>query len=391
MPASWRTSDLTVLAVAGAATLLLTAASFVAAPPDSLPRHDGSSYAAHPDGTRAAFLLLQRLGYPVERSFEPLVSLSRRAPGSTALVIASPSQPPSEQDRRALKAFLEEGGLVLATGADAGAFLPGGLHRAERFSGSTTRPVSLPSPLAEGVAEVEMPAAMAKVPLESPFVPVVGTFDDPVVATARFGSGVAVWWAATGPLANGGIARAAHLELFLNVLGPPGTRTILWDEFYHGHARSLWSYLAGTPLPAAMAQIALIGVVALLTFTRRRRPVRSIVAEPRTSPLEFIDTMGGLYERAQAAPAAIGTIRERVRRRLLDTLGLPVSTSDERLASAAAERLALDPDVLAVLSRARAAEADAALTPAQAVGLATELQALAERAQAMRRQRQRQL
>ena len=29
MPASWRTSDLTVLAVAGAGTVLLTAASFM--------------------------------------------------------------------------------------------------------------------------------------------------------------------------------------------------------------------------------------------------------------------------------------------------------------------------------------------------------------------------
>ena len=75
MPASWRTSDLTVLAVAGAGTVLLTGASFLVAPPDALPRNDGSSYAAHPDGARAAYLLLKGLGYRVDRSFEPVAAI----------------------------------------------------------------------------------------------------------------------------------------------------------------------------------------------------------------------------------------------------------------------------------------------------------------------------
>ena len=76
MPASWRTSDLTVLAVAGRGHRAPDRAprSWLP-PPDSLPRNDGSSYAAHPDGARAAYLLLKGLGYDVERSFEPVAAL----------------------------------------------------------------------------------------------------------------------------------------------------------------------------------------------------------------------------------------------------------------------------------------------------------------------------
>jgi Domain of unknown function (DUF4350) len=389
MPASWRTSDLTVLAVAGAATVLLTAASFVAAPPSSLPRDDGSSYAAHADGGRAAFLLLQRLGYTIERSFEPLSSLSRRQAATTAVVIASPSQPPSDRDAKALVAFVESGGLVLATGPEAASFLPGGLRRAARSSRASVRQASLPSPFSAGVTDVEMPAADTALPLHSPFVPVFGTVDEPAVVAARLGLGTAVWWAGSGPLVNGGIERPGHVELLVNTLGPAGERTILWDEFYHGHSRSIWSYLRATPLPAAILQVALIGAVALFTFSRRRRPIRSLVTEPRTSPLEFIDTMGGLYERARAAHAAIGTIRERTRRRLLEATGLPASTPDERLVTAAADRLAIGSEVSAALARAREAAADPALTPSQAVAVAADLQALAARAQAAQRQRQR--
>jgi hypothetical protein len=258
-----------------------------------------------------------------------------------------------------------------------------------RSTRATTSRVALPSPLAENVAEVEMPAALAPVPLGSAFVPVVGSFDEPAILTGRFGSGIAVWWAASIPLANGGLARGEHLELFLNTLGAPGSRTILWDEFYHGHARSLWSYLGATPLPAAIAQLLLVAAIALFTFTRRKQPLRSPVAEPRTSPLEFIDTMGGLYERARASQAAIGTIRQRLRRRLLDAAGLPPSTADDRLAAVASERLGLGADIQGILSRARTAETDPDLTSAQAVALATELQALSAGARSVQRQRQR--
>jgi Domain of unknown function (DUF4350) len=388
MPAAWRTSDLTVLAVAGAGTVLLTAASFMVAPPDALPRNDGSSYAAHPDGARAAFLLLKELGYHVDRSFEPLTGI-RHAPEHTVLVLASPSEAPSAQDVKALQVFLERGGLVLATGPDAATFLPGVPQKKNesrsdpavlRASRSRRQDRALPGALTEGVESIDMPAAVAPLPLESPYAVIYGTDQAPAVVAARFEKGGAVWWAGSAPLANGGIGRPRHVELLVNTLGPPAARTVLWDEFYHGHTRSFWSYLAATPFVFGVLQLAAIAGVALFTYARRRRPIRQRVVEPRTSPLEFIDTMGGLYERARASAAAVSTVYAHVRRRVLTALGLPLNTGDERLVAVAADRLAFDAAALSgVLSNARAASVDPDLTARQAVPVVAELQAFAAR------------
>ena len=384
MPATWRSSDLTVLAIAGVATVLLTGASFLVAPPNTLPRHDGSSYAAHQDGARAAYLLLKALGYRVERSFEPVAAI-RRAPERTLLVLASPLDAPSEQDVRALRTFIERGGRVLATGSASAAFLPG-VPRPDSKSGEPRpgRPRrhdrALPSAITSGVGSVDMPAAAAPLPLNSPFVVVYGTDEAPAVVSARLQRGEVVWWAGSTPLVNGGIGRPGHVELLVNTLGPPGERIIVWDEFYHGHTRSFWSYLSDTPFFFALLQLTGVAGLALLSLGRRRRPIRLPAVEPRTSPLEFIDTMGGLYERARASAAAVSTVYAHVRRRLLSVLGLPPATDDERLVAVAAERLALERVELSdTLANARAAAVDPDLMARQAVPLVASLQGFAAR------------
>lgn len=384
MPASWRSSDLTVLAIAGVGTVLLTGASFLVAPPNTLPRHDGSSYAAHPDGARAAYLLLIALGYRVDRSLEPVAAM-RHAPDQTLLVLASPSEAPSEQDVRALRTFIDRGGRVLATGSASADFLLG-VPRPKSKDGDLRlgRPRrhdrALPSAIASGVGSVDMPAAAAPLPLNSPFVVVYGTDEAPAVLSARLEKGEAVWWAGSTPLVNGAIGRPGHVELLVNTLGPPGERRIVWDEFYHGHTRSFWSYLSDTPFFFALLQLAGVAGLAFFSLGRRRRPIRLPIVEPRTSPLEFIDTMGGLYERARASAAAVSTVYARVRRRLLAALGLPPATDDERLVAAAAERLALERVELSdTLSTARAAAVDPDLTARQAVPLVAALQGFAAR------------
>ena len=363
--------------------MLLTGASFLVAPPNTLPRHDGSSYAAHPDGARAAFLLLKSLGYAVERSFEPAATI-RYVPEQTLLVLASPSDAPSEQDVRALRAFIDRGGRVLATGSGSAAFLRGvPRHTSKSADLRLGRPRrqnrALPSAITAGVESVEMPAA-PPLPLSSPFVVLYGTDEAPAVLAARLGKGEAVWWAGSTPLVNGAIGRPGHVELLVNTLGPPGERTIVWDEFYHGHTRSFWSYLANTPFFFAILQLSGVAALAFLSLGRRRRPIRRPVIEPRTSPLEFIETMGGLYERAGASAAAVSTVYAHVRRRLLAALGLPPSTDDSRLITVAPERLSLERgELLETFTRARAAAADPELTARQAVPIVAALQGFAAR------------
>jgi hypothetical protein len=377
MPASWRTSDLTILAGLAIVTVLLTATSFVLSPVRPTQREDGSSYATHDGGGRAAFLLLKDLGYDVERSFDPIGAL-RAAPATTTLVLVDPTLPASQQDRRALRTFLEQGGTVLVTGANATRFLPEAPRTSPKLTSERRQAAALPGPLTAGVDAIEMPSAVGALPLNDRYVAVYGSYDSPAVLTARFEKGHAIWWATPRPLVNSAIGDPGHAELLVNTLGAPGARRILWDEFYHGYDRSFWSYIAATPLPIAFLQLLVIALAAGFTYSRRQRPIRARVVEPRTSPLEFVDTIGGLYQRAKAANAAVATVYARVRSRLLARAGLPQSATDERLASVAAERLALDSAQLsALLSKARQATTDISLTEAEAVRLAAELQKVA--------------
>jgi hypothetical protein len=361
--------------------VVLTIATFLIAPPDSAPRNDGSSYAAHAEGSKAAYLLLRELGYDVRRSHEPLTAIVEEPAGVT-LVLANPSEKPSQLDVRALRTFVENGGVVLATGSAGAAFLPDLAGPGDRPRSSESRPTphtaSLPSPLSAGISRIDMPTGQQPLPPASPYLAVFGNQKAPAVAAARLGEGESIWWAGSGPLTNAGIGNPGHAELLINAVGVPGVRSVLWDEFYHGHTRSFWSYLADTPLPFAVAQLGFIIAAGLFAYSRRRRPIRARVTEPRTSPLEFIDTMGGLYERARAASAAVETVRSRVRHRVLTNLGLPPASGDDQLVRVAAERLALDgPALSALLARSRTAAADPRLTAGQALPIVAGLQKIA--------------
>ena len=209
--------------------------------------------------------------------------------------------------------------------------------------------------------------------------------DEPLVSTARVGSGRVIWWADATPLSNAHITEAGNLQLLLNVAGPPAARRILWDEHYHGHSRSLWSYAAGTPLPWLGAQLLLIALAAVAAYSRRPGPVRARPADPRTSPMEFIEMLLALYRRAGAAAAAVATARARFKRAVTSACGLPVDTADDALSRAAAGRIGVGAgevaDLLAASERARH---DPNLAPAEALEHIRQLQTLTVRASSQR-------
>lgn len=378
--------DLIVLSGAAALAVALASAAALLAPPEA-PPGTGSTFSAGPHGAKAAYLLLARLGYRVERSFEPMAHLAADAP-STVVIIASPEPVASEADRRAAARFVERGGTLLATGL-AGALLP-------RFTGMTGTPAVDPfaprevethqatahEGLAEGAPSLLMTREASVSLVAAPYEVLYGTPARPAVLVASIGAGRAIWWAGSDPLLNGTISSPGHAELLLNVVGPPGGRRVIWSEYYHGHARSLWSYLADTPVVATLGQGMLLAVVALLTFGRRRGPVRPLSVEPRTSVLEFVDALAGLYRKAGAAAGAVEIGLTRTRRVLSGLARLPAGASDARLAAAASGSLGIPAE--AVTETLRAADAAVArqdLSPAAALPIVQRLQALAAQAQ----------
>ena len=122
-------------------------------------------------------------------------------------------------------------------------------------------------------------------------------------------------------------------------LGGPAQRSrILWDEYFHGMRRSLSSYFAATPLPWAGLQIAFAFARLFSPSRGVRDPSDAAGTESRLSPLEFVDTLGDLYQSAHAAPAAVEIAYQRLRLSLARKLGIPANTRLPELCQAAADR-----------------------------------------------------
>ena len=381
------------IAVTGiAAVVALSTAVAIVSPPASTGLVPGSSLSKGPEGSAAAYMTLEALGYPIRRSLDGIASLTA-PPASTVLILANPIRPASEGDRRALRAFVAAGGTVLATGCVAPLFLGapsaqfGGPGQPERPVSAPPDPAAkaqpyeaaLPSPLAAGAPTISMRVECPGTGPEAPFTTLYGDDRTPAVRVARIGSGLAVWWAGHTPIANSAIDQPGHLELLLNIVGPTD-RAIVWDEFYHGQQRSLYSYARLTPLPWLLAQAALVALVAAAMYVRRRAPIMQRTVEPRVAPLEFVDTIAALYARAGTAADAVATAQARLRRLLLEGTALPASIDRAALVASGASRAGLDAqEVGAALREADRYTAGHDASAQEVLPLVRRLQAIAAR------------
>ncbi len=376
-------TDRKLMAGAGIAVLLLLALSLAFAP--SAGEEDSpipSTYASGSGGARAAYLLLSELGYDVrrwEQSPADLEGVRTENPGRDALLIlADPTDSPSMQDVAALHHFVNNGGRVLFSGATIQAFFPEA-EVSETPAETNVGPEwkeftpSLPSYISRDAPKILMqPQAYWGQPNPSEF-PIYGGRRSISVVEWRMGEGRVLWWAGATPLTNAGITRADNLKLFLNSVGatkPGESVAIYWDEYFHGQRSSLWSYVQSTPLIWGVLQFGLLTLGVLFTFSHRSGPIVPAPVVSRLSPLEFVDTMGGLYERAGAGSIAVAVSYRHFRFELARRLGLPVAASDRELAQAAGQRLGLPADRLSTaLADAERAATDAKFTPSQALGL----------------------
>lgn len=280
-----------------------------------------SSYLAGRHGALAAYETLLRSGYQVERWERPLNDLAGTAGPDTVVIFAQPFTR-EISDVRAVRTILEHGGRVLATGFWGGTILPGGASVAPdtfNFSACKLQPEGL-NALA-GTGEVWMrPEASWKLGPEQHMDYSCG--GDPAVVEYQWGKGQVVWWASSTPLENGSLARAQDLDLLLNSLGPRDGHHFYWDESLHGDVRSSLSYAAGPSLTMLEIGLPLLGLLVVLSFSRRSGPVRDLPAPPRATPVEFLEALGSLYRKAGAASTAVAVAWERFRLQSLRLCGL---------------------------------------------------------------------
>jgi hypothetical protein len=365
----------------GGATILILAATAAFAPPaaeqgEAVP----SSYSSASGGALAAYLLLADLHYPVRRWEEPPGELPQPGRGAL-LILAEPTQMPSKGESEALRRFLRSGGRILFSGASIRSFFPtAGSSPTNETAWKEFSP-NFPSGISRGANRIAMRPQAYWPEINSSQLALYGDNEHglsaareggnwhSVVVSWRFDEGQVLWWAGATPLTNAGIREAQNLRLFLNSVSSSSISSggdplsIYWDEYFHGERGTLWSYVAGTPVAWGIAQIGLIALAVLFTFSRRSGPIAAPAAVSRLSPLEFVETMGGLYQRAGAASIAVEVSYRRVRLELSRRLGLPAAVSDPELAQAAAERLGFSKtDFAGSLERAAGALLDPKLS-----------------------------
>ena len=378
MPLKIDPRDRKLLLGAGIVFVLLITGAMIFGGDAGQKQETPSSYSTASGGAKAAYLLLSQSGYDVRRWERSLKDLPKGV--GTILILADPVEAPTREEREALKNFLSDGGRIIATGMFCGTFLPENDSVPDMLLGMTWKKASAvsPSPITRAAPQITI-APQARWPSYSPAYALYGDGDEMVVVKYPYGRGEVLWWAAATPLTNAGLKESGNLEFFLASIG--GTNvTVLWDEYVHGYRESLRSSVGHSPVKWLLLQLALLALAVVATFSRRSGPISAALADARLSPLEFVQTLGGLYENAGTASIAVDINYQRFRYWLTRRLGVANNISIDDLEAAVRDRFgAKDDHFDAVLRRCESARADPYLSESEALHLVQELDGYASR------------
>jgi hypothetical protein len=317
--------------------VLLLVALLVGGEPEVKP---GTTYDAGAHGTRAAYLLLDQLGYPVVRS--------RRPTGESARWVLFPS--PSAADARVLEEWMRRGGVLVLADTD-GQFAAGMgllLHVESDGENEEDQPAEGPdvARLAGGGVFVTWPAG----PDGRAWATAGGR---PFVTVYPYGRGQL--WLLNRPefLVNRRLGRADNGVLVCRL----GEATLdgragqlAFDEFFHGlRDRPGVAQLLFRP-PALWVSLQGLLLLAVLLWHHGPRFGGLRPAPPaRRSAAEFLDALAALLQRKRDYGDAFRTARDGLRHDIEQELGLPAGLPAERLAAEAAARAGIAPDALARL------------------------------------------
>jgi hypothetical protein len=273
-----------------------------------------SSFSSESHGAKAAYLTLAQSGYHLERWERPLDQLAAESDAHTVLILAEPNFEGTADAKQAIATILERGGRVLTTGLAGAASLPRS-HAApnpQAIQGECKAQPEGFGPIADsGVISIR-PSALWQMDLPEQRVQYT-CHGNAVVVSYLAGKGTAIWWADSLPLENAGIARDGNLSLLLRSIGSSENARIIWDENLHEDSRGLWSYAEGTPVHLLWAQLILVAILLLLSNSRRSGPLLPDPFVTRDVQLEFVHSLGALYDKAGATNTAVRVAYDRFR------------------------------------------------------------------------------
>lgn len=319
-------------AVPASALLLLMALAMLLGEPER--REHGTSYDASSRGFRAAYLLLEEMGYPVTRS--------RRLTGPGIRWVLFPKKTTAKETAQ-LADRVREGGLLLLADADE----EFGSQMGIRLKFETLEPSQVEETasglgvhrLASGNVKAAWPGQKGTV--------LVWAGAEPVVTIYPWARGQ-IWLVERPELVSNQQLRKADNGLLLCRLAEamlkdrPGQ--IAFDEYFHGmRDRPGVTELLLRP-PASWATVhglVLLGVL-LWHFVPRFGAVQAPERAARRSQEEFLDAVASLLERKRDYQAAYASVRTAFTRELQEDLGLPAETPPEEIVQEAARRRPID-------------------------------------------------
>jgi hypothetical protein len=378
MPLIIDPKDRKLLLAAACVFVLLIAAMSLSGGAAGLKAEIPSSYSTASGGAKAAYLLLANAGYKEKRWEQPLQQLPK--PEGKTLILADPDEAPTRDERQRLNTFIWEGGRVIAIGMFAGTFLPENNSIPDVLGGMTWKKGTAvsPSAITRAAPEIVLAPAGSWGQFSSAY-PLYKAGDQIVVVKYPYGRGEVLWWAAATPVTNAGITESGNLQFLLASIGSKNGE-ILWDEYIHGYRQSLASSVAHSPAKWIALQLLLLGLAVVATFSRRSGPICKPNIDVRLSPLEFVNTLGELYQHAGSASVAVDISCQRFRYWLTRRLGVAGNISVEELSRAVRERWAFaDDHFISLLRHCESAKHDPYLHPPEALHLVQELNAFALR------------
>jgi hypothetical protein len=350
MPNTLSRADRIFLAACGGMFILVVSAAVLFARGASDTSELPSSYSSASTGARAAFLTLQASGYRAERWSGPLDEIPDSA--SATLILAEPTAPATPSIRRQIQHFLAQGGWIIATGLGGARFLSEeAVPHPVRGLTWVRVPAAALSSITRAAPEITV-APQAAWDAERPALVLYAYQGEPIVVQIEVGHGRAFWWAAATPLTNAGLREPGNLEFLLASLGPRNQRRILFNEAVHGPAPGTLESIVHSPAKWLVAQGGLLALTILFTFSRRSGPIMIPAVETRLSPVEFVKTLGSLYQRAGASSVAVEIAARRFRFLLARSFGIPRLASADAIEAALRRRTDIDAAAVAATLRA---------------------------------------
>ena len=321
----------TAILAGGACAILIAAITLLSVdtPSDFIDKRP-STFFSDRTGTRALLLILQQVNPATDQWRRPFSDLSTHmdSPRSTLLVMG-PKEPLSETEVVALDRWITSGGqLILATNK-------------EWQIRKSRRPENSRKPEENFTAQGYLARHGIK-----PTPDVSGEDAVASATTSNMGAGRILF--VTDPYAfSNETLRATDNAVWIADRTSEWSGSVSIDEYHHGFGqRREMLPLIGTflisPWGFVCMQLVLAGIVFMLG-TRRRfgSPIEELPIE-RTSPIEAVEALGGLFEAARARVLSVRTIHQYLNLQLSAMFGYTIDLSNPAFRERISSRSSLD-------------------------------------------------